>query len=610
MSILNFFAGKKDTHSDEEKTGSYPVHPHNAENGDQASSGVHPEHIVSITEETERVTIVMEEEPSFDTKDDSENIRDDTSGPKDFQEEEEPFVSEKDKMVQGKRWPPEFEFLARLIAYRVRQNFQGGSSDTKPIPPPFAFWQLKLTDFIEFNKNRLHPDHSSFTEDEASLLLLAIAPHVHPDLLDIAIQTSIEHAGEFPQLGGIRPDGKNFRGFLPTGETALFLLGDDNYNKRLEIRKLFDADHFFSRKKILWLEDLSPGEPSMSGKIIMSQDYIDTFILGKPSAPHFSSNFPAKRIEEKRTREQSLVINAELTKQVNELRSWVTNNNFLFENFGMDDRLKKGYRALFYGPPGTGKTLTAGILGNELGKEVYKIDISMVVSKYIDETEKNLELLFAGAEDKGWILFFDEADALFGKRTDVRDAHDKYANQEVSYLLQRIEDYNGLIILATNKKNNIDEAFIRRFNAVLKFPFPDANERKRIWEKSLPARVKFAKEILLPDGKKETVIEPKKEDVLSMIRKYELSGGNIINIVHYASLKAAERGRCDIEKKQTDNSDEIVNDSENKRGIDFLTIYMADLLSGIRKELTKEGRPFVEIPEKKLTGKRQSEPQH
>ena len=117
----------------------------------------------------------------------------------------------------------------------------------------------------------------------------------------------------------------------------------------------------------------------------------------------------------------------------------------------------------------------------------------MVVSKYIGETEKNLELLFARAEDKDWILFFDEADALFGKRTNVRDAHDKYANQEVSYLLQRIEDYDGLVILATNMKNNIDDAFLRRFNSVVKFPFPDVESRARIWQLFLPTGKKNKK---------------------------------------------------------------------------------------------------------------------
>lgn len=130
----------------------------------------------------------------------------------------------------------------------------------------------------------------------------------------------------------------------------------------------------------------------------------------------------------------------------------------------------KNKKMLFIGAPGTGKKTLASLIGQQLGIDVYKIDLSMVVSKYIGETEKNLELLFARAEDKGWILFFDEADALFAKRSNVRDAHDRYANQEIAYLLQRIENYNGVVILTTNMKNNIDEAFKRRFQTIISFP--------------------------------------------------------------------------------------------------------------------------------------------
>jgi SpoVK/Ycf46/Vps4 family AAA+-type ATPase len=178
----------------------------------------------------------------------------------------------------------------------------------------------------------------------------------------------------------------------------------------------------------------------------------------------------------------------------------------------------------------------------------------MVVSKYIGETEKNLELLFARAENKKWILFFDEADALFGKRTNVRDAHDKYANQEVSYLLQRIEDYDGLVILATNMKNNIDEAFVRRFNSILKFSIPDTEERKKIWQKTFPPEVEF-----------------REKDIIEVVKKYELSGGNIVNVVHYAGIKAAKRQQTPEEP---------------------LIIYLPDVVDGIRHELTKSGVPF------------------
>ena len=128
---------------------------------------------------------------------------------------------------------------------------------------------------------------------------------------------------------------------------------------------------------------------------------------------------------------------------------------------------------LFYGSKTSGKYIIATMLANQAGKELYKVDLSKMVSKYIGETEKNLSAIFQRAKDKEWILFFDEADALFGKRTNVRDTHDRYANQEVSYLLQKIEEHNGLVFLSTNKKTNIDQAFMRRLRYVIDFPFPE-----------------------------------------------------------------------------------------------------------------------------------------
>ena len=141
-------------------------------------------------------------------------------------------------------------------------------------------------------------------------------------------------------------------------------------------------------------------------------------------------------------------------------------------DWGMAPKLRPGYRSLFYGPPGTGKTMTACLLGKSTGRDVYKVDLSLVVSKYIGETEKNLARVFDQAQHKGWILFFDEADALFGKRSETRDAHDRYANQEVSFLLQRIETFDGIAILASNQRENLDDAFTRRFESIIYFPMP------------------------------------------------------------------------------------------------------------------------------------------
>jgi SpoVK/Ycf46/Vps4 family AAA+-type ATPase len=177
-------------------------------------------------------------------------------------------------------------------------------------------------------------------------------------------------------------------------------------------------------------------------------------------------------------------------------------------------KVQQSCTALFYGPPGTGKSLSAALLGKELGKEVIKIDLSAVVSKYIGETEKNLENVFAHAEDKDWILFFDEADALFGKRTDVKDSHDKYANQEISYLLQRIESYNGLVILATNMKNNIDDEFIRRLRFAIEFPIPEPAERLQLWEKAFILNKR-----------------PPIEDLQKVSQEFELTGASIMSLV-------------------------------------------------------------------------------
>ena len=434
---------------------------------------------------------------------------------------------------------PEFQYLNDLINYRLNNP----SGPEIPAMPDVETWSLPVKKFLlesNLSKNQF----------AATLLLIGLAPHVVPELFDHAIQEKLKTSGDFPEIGGVR--GKNFRGFLPTGQTSVYLLAGDVWEKCQQVEQLFWPDKEFAKKKILWLEELSQSEPVLSGKIIMALDYIDMFLIGTSAPPHFSTSFPAKKIETK-LRLNDIVLNKEIWRHYKNLEDWMQFNQSLMHHWDMEKRVRKGFRVLFYGPPGTGKTLTAGVLGNETKKDVYKIDLSMVVSKYIGETEKNLELLFARAEDKDWILFFDEADAIFGKRTSVRDAHDKYANQEVSYLLQRIEDYNGMVILATNMKNNIDDAFIRRFNDVVKFAIPNEDERKEIWEKSFPENAEY-------------------DDIPNEVKKYKLTGGNIINAVHFAGIQAVKRRK----------------ESETGK----LLFYLEDVTDGIRKEMTKEGKPF------------------
>ena len=184
----------------------------------------------------------------------------------------------------------------------------------------------------------------------------------------------------------------------------------------------------------------------------------------------------------------------------------------------------QGLKVLFAGESGTGKTMAAQVLAAELGMELFRVDLATVVSKYIGETEKNLERIFTAADGSNAILFFDEADALFGKRSEVGDSHDRYANIEVAYLLQRMELYPGAVILATNFKRNIDDAFIRRLDFVIDFPFPEADDRRRIWRLLLPEEAPVAEDV----------------DLGFLATQFKLSGGAIRNCSLAAAFQAAD----------------------------------------------------------------------
>ncbi|MBV5304448.1 MAG: ATP-binding protein [Chlorobium sp.] len=355
--------------------------------------------------------------------------------------------------------------------------------------------------------------------EEFAILMSALAPHILPDFFNKIIAEHLPEGGDFPEFGGVK--GANHRGILPTGETAQFILAGNDIEKRLEVQGILGSEHWFMKEQILWLESVREGEPAMSGRLILNPEVVEQLTIGTVSKPRFSMEFPAEHIETEMEWDD-LVLPFTTLHQIREIENWITHNDTLLNEWGMKKRIKPGYRALFYGPPGTGKTLTASLLGKQTGKEVFRIDLSRVVSKYIGETEKNLSRLFDKAENKNWILFFDEADALFGKRTEIHDAHDKYANQEVAYLLQRIESYNGLVILASNRRNNIDEAFARRFQTIIQFPMPKADERHKIWVKTLPHQMTFDADI----------------DWQKIATRFELSGAGILNVVHYCAVES------------------------------------------------------------------------
>ena len=247
-----------------------------------------------------------------------------------------------------------------------------------------------------------------------------------------------------------------------------------------------------------------------------------------------------------------IILHSDSIEQLKEISSYVKNHHVVYSKWGYGNKLSmgKGLNVLFAGPSGTGKTMAAGIIAKYLGLDLYRIDLSTMVSKYIGETEKNLNKVFHEARASNSIIFFDEADALFGKRTEIKDAHDRYANIEVSYLLQKMEEEDGINILASNLKNNIDEAFLRRMNFSIDFPFPDEGCRKSIWETMIPKDAPMEKDI----------------DYTFLARRFKLSGGNIKNVHISAAFLAAELNE---------------------------TIGMKHIIRAIKRELQKLGRSIT-----------------
>lgn len=431
----------------------------------------------------------------------------------------------------------ELKWFERMVNSRLDHYFKKPGAELWNVSAPgLDDHESMYASFVRYYK---------LSAAERLVLVLALLPHIRPQMLDVFFRKREGSERGTTEFGGLK--GQTHGGFLPTGETALFVLAGDSLEQRFHLQKIFDRDQVFARHNILSLEPAPAGEPWLSGALQLSRDYIDYFTTAEIHKPDFSINFPA-RLLTTQLEWSDLVLENRVLKDIEELRTWLQHGETLMKEWDLGKKLRPGYRALFYGPPGTGKTMTASLLGKTTGRDVYRIDLSTVVSKYIGETEKNLSKIFDQAQSKGWILFFDEADALFGKRTKVEDAHDKYANQEVSYLLQRIEDFDGIIILASNMKSNLDEAFTRRFESIIQFPVPQARERLRLWREG------FSKKSKLEDS----------PGLKAIADAHEMSGGAIMNVIRYCSLKSLDR-----------NSN---------------IIYAADIHEGIRKEFQKEGK--------------------
>ena len=414
--------------------------------------------------------------------------------------------------------------------------------------------ECEVKDILSLSPPDLSKDDSIFAREikrlglgffERLTLILALAPHIRPQILDTFFVQNKNFARGFTEFGGVT--GNRHGGFLPTGETAAFLLSGDDLSQRIELMALFSQDHPFSREGILRLEGKEDGEPLLSRSLSISKAFLSRVTTGQEHRPDYSVGFPARRLTT-RLRWEDLVLSPSVADEVDHITGWIHHHRKIMDTWGLSRVIKPGYRALFHGPPGTGKTLTASLIGTVCQMDVYRIDLSMMVSKYIGETEKNLANVFDQAQHRNWVLFFDEADALFGKRAQASSANDRHANQETAYLLQRIEDFPGVVILATNMKANLDDAFFRRFQSAIYFPVPDAEQREMIWRRALGTMAH------LDDG----------VEVAALAEEYVLTGGAIINVIRYGAIEALNQGRS--------------------------TLSAGDLEKGVRKEFLKEGK--------------------
>ena len=380
-------------------------------------------------------------------------------------------------------------------------------------------------------------------------LALAMAPGVKPDTLDIFFGLNSLIDRPFTEFGGVSD--KAFSGFIPTGQTLNFLISANDPEWRAYVHAIFSNKHRLMAEQVTQLLSVDDGVPKWAGIYRLNEEWLHYFTTGERLRPELSASFPAHLLESP-LEWGDLVLDADVMAQIEELHAWLRHGHTLMNEWQLAKKVKPGYRAVFFGPPGTGKTLTAALLGKATGRDVYRVDLSMVVSKYIGETEKNLSRVFDAACYKEWILFFDEGDALFGKRSEVSSSNDRHANQLTGYLLQKIEDFPGTVIIATNLKTNMDEAFTRRFQSMVQFTIPGPQERLQLWQNAFNNVCELADDVNLP----------------AIADRYEVAGGQIINVLRQCALTAIQR-------------------QERKVNQD-------DIIASIRQEFRKDNKMFFE----------------
>ena len=429
----------------------------------------------------------------------------------------------------------ELDWLKKMIELRFENHFLlNGSVKSMPKAPNI------VVDESLYSKWILDNDLKEF---DRLIIISCLSNIFFPEVFDKFLIKNKALDKRFTEFSG-KLDGEKSR-FIPTFGTINFIYHGNSSDSAFNSQYIFDNEYILNKISAIYFSNEKNEEFKMSKVIYLHDEVIKMITIGQKFKPDYSSDFPAKLLSTE-LKWNDLVLNSVVMDEVENVNTWIQYQNDIINNSNLSKKINRGYKCLFYGPPGTGKTLTTSLIGKHNNIDVYRVDLSQIVSKYVGETEKNLSKVFDIAENKNWILFFDEAESLFSKRTMVGDSKDRFANQQTAYLLQRIEDYRGLVILATNLKPNIDRAFSRRIQSVINFPVPSSYERRILWKNSLNG-----------------IADLEDKLIIKLAKEFEISGGSIKNVIQFSWLYA----------KRTDES-----------------INYKHLIEGIRRELMKDGK--------------------
>lgn len=434
----------------------------------------------------------------------------------------------------------EFSWLEALIRFRIGEIV--GAQEAPPLPPvpPLSPGAHPFSDALLHRKARLA---------ERLALSLALAAQSAPWFLDDLFTKNQLTGQPFTEFG-INWVGTPSR-IQPTWQTVAFLFQGATVPG--ELLPLIHGHHWIYREKWLERPPHASLQPSLM-PLLLDATRLFHWLSPIPLPAAASLDFPAQELTSN-LQWKDLFLAPETQQGLKQFRKWLEHSPKLWAHSHFHKHIVPGIRVLFHGPPGTGKSLTAALLGKQFQMPVYRVDLSQIVSKWIGETEKNLARLFDQAEHKGWILFFDEAEALFSRRTDVHTSNDRRANQEVAFILQRIEQFEGTVILATNLREQLDDAFTRRFQLIIPFPVPEPSLRhqmwQNLWETAFP---------LHPDL-----------DLEEIAHSYELTGGSMKNVFREVVLEVMDR----------DPMDQIIHET--------------DVIGAIQQELGKSGAYRIDM---------------